>query len=463
MENYDLIVIGAGPGGYVAAIRAAQLGMKVAVAERNALGGICLNWGCIPTKTLLKSAQAYHYAQMGDFFGFTASDIKPDIGKMVARSREVADQMSRGIDFLFKKHGVTLIKGQASILKDKTVQIDGDEGAVTTVSAKNIIVATGSRPKSLPFAPVDGEKIICYYQALVPDYVPKSLAVMGSGAIGSELAFFYRSLGTDVTIIEFLDRIVPLEDDDVSAQLSRSFRKAGIKVMTSSGVKAVDISSDPCRLTVETKKGMVTVEAEKVLSAVGVQPNTEMLGLEDLGVEMDRGKVKVDKWYRTSVDGVYAIGDIIPTPALAHVASAEAVCCVEKMAGLDIEPVDYGNIPGCTYTSPEIASCGITERAANEKGIAVKIGKFPFTASGKAAAAGARDGFVKIIADASTDEVIGVHIIGENASEMIGGIVAARKLKIKASELAHTVFPHPTMSEGIMEAAGAVHDEAVHI
>ncbi|MCI2082562.1 MAG: dihydrolipoyl dehydrogenase [Bacteroidales bacterium] len=462
MEQYDIVVIGSGPGGYVAAIRAAQLGMKVAVAERNELGGICLNWGCIPTKTLLKSAQAYHYAGMGNFYGFSAGDVKPDIGKMVARSRDVAAQMSRGIEFLFKKHGITLIKGQATILPDKNVRVEGDAETVT-VAAKHIIVATGSRPKSLPFAPIDGEKIICYWQALVPDSIPKSMAVIGSGAIGSEFAFFYRMLGTEVTVIEFLDRIVPLEDDDVSAQLNRSFRKAGIKVMTSAQVKGVDTSSDMSKVTVETAKGTVVVEAEKVLSAVGVMPNTEFIGLEGLGVEMDRGKVVVDKWYKSSVDGIYAIGDIIPTPALAHVASAEAVCCVGKIAGIDVNPVDYDNIPACTYTSPEIASCGLSERKARERGIAVKTGKFPFTASGKAAAAGARDGFVKIVADAGTDEILGVHIIGENASEMIGGIVAARKFKIKASELASTIFPHPTMSEGIMEAAGAVNNEAVQI
>lgn len=462
MDSYDLLVIGAGPGGYVAAIRASQLGMKVAVAERSELGGVCLNWGCIPTKALLKSASAYHYATCGDTFGFSAENVVPDLGRMVTRSREVSAQMSRGIEFLFKKNNVTVLQGQASINEDKTVRIDG-EGPAFNVAAKNIIVATGSRPNSLPFAPIDGERIISYRQALIPDKQPKSLAVIGSGAIGSELAFFYSTIGTDVTLVEYLDRIVPLEDDEVSAQLSRSFRKAGIKVMVSAQVKSVDVTGELCKLTVETKKGTETVEAETVLSAVGVVPNTEFLGLEKLGVDMNRGKVIVDKWYKSSVDGIYAIGDIIPTQALAHVASAEGICCVGKIAGLDIEPVDYDNIPGCTYTSPEIASVGLSERKAAELGIEVKIGKFPYTASGKATAAGARDGFVKLVADAGTDVILGAHIIGENASEMIGGLVAARKLKVKASDLASTVFPHPSMSEAIMEAAEAIHNETIHI
>ena len=462
-NTFDVIVIGAGPGGYVAAIRAAQLGFRTAVAERNELGGICLNWGCIPTKALLKSAQALHYAQHGAEFGFAAESVTADLGQMVTRSRNVSAQMNAGIAYLFKKNNITVLKGSAEVLSGKRVSVEGDDGTKEYYKASHIILATGARPVSLPFAPVDGNRIISYYQALVPDSLPASLAIIGSGAIGSEFAFFYRSLGVDVTIIEFQDRVLPLEDDDVSAQVSRSFRKMGIKVMVSSQVKAVDTSGALCRLTVETRKGEETLEAEKVLSAVGVRPNTEFLGLEELGVQMERGKVVVDKFYRTNVEGVYAIGDIIPTPALAHVASAEGVCCVEAIAGLNPSPVDYGNIPACTYISPEVASVGMTERKVKELGIPYKVGKFPFTASGKATAAGERDGFIKIISREDNDEILGAHFCGANVSEMIGGMVVARRLKARAADVMHSVFPHPSMSEAIMEAAAAIHGEAIHI
>ena len=461
--KYDVIVIGAGPGGYVAAIRAAQLGFNTAVVERSELGGICLNWGCIPTKALLKSAQALHYAERGADYGFTAENVTPDLAAIVARSRGVSATMNKGVEYLFKKNKVTVIKGSGKVLAGKQVEVTPPEGPVEVHEAGHIILATGSRPAELPFAPIDGEKIWCYYQALVPETLPKSLAVIGSGAIGSEFAFFYRSLGVEVTIIEFMDRVLPIEDDDTCAQVSRSFRKMGIKVMVSSAVKSVDTSGELCRLTVETKKGEEIVEAEKVLSAVGVRPNTENLGLEALGIELNRGKVPVDKFYRTSVDGLYAIGDIIATPALAHVASSEAVCCVEAIAGLDPAPVDYDNIPGCTYITPEVASVGMTERKAKELGIDYMVGKFPFTASGKATAAGARDGFVKLVVDVPTDKVLGAHLVGDNVSEMIGGIVAARKLGITARQLAGSMFPHPTMSEALMEAAAAVHSESIHI
>lgn len=461
--KYDIIVIGAGPGGYVAAIRAAQLGFNTAVVERSELGGICLNWGCIPTKALLKSAQALHYAEHGADYGFTAESVKPDLAAIVARSRGVSATMNKGVEYLFKKNKITTIKGIAKLLPGKNVEVLTPEGAREVYEASHIILATGSHPAELPFAPVDGEKIWCYYQALMPEALPKSLAVIGSGAIGSEFAFFYRSLGVEVTIIEFMDRVLPIEDDDTSAQISRSFRKAGIKVMVSSSVKSVDTSGELCRLTVETKKGEEIVEAEKVLSAVGVRPNTDQLGLEDLGIELNRGKVPVDACYRTSAEGVYAIGDIIATPALAHVASAEAICCVEHIAGLNPAPVNYDNIPGCTYITPEVASVGMTERKAKEAGIDYKVGKFPFTASGKATAAGARDGFVKLIVDAATDKVLGAHLVGDNVSEMVGGIVAARNLGVTARQLAASMFPHPTMSEALMEAAAAVHGEAVHI
>lgn len=461
--KYDVIVIGAGPGGYVAAIRAAQLGFNTAVVERSELGGICLNWGCIPTKALLKSAQALHYAERGAEYGFTAENVQPDLAAIVARSRGVSATMNKGVEYLFKKNKVTVIKGSGKVLAGKRVEVTPLEGAVEVHEADHIILATGSRPAELPFAPIDGEKIWCYYQALVPEALPKSLAVIGSGAIGSEFAFFYRCLGVEVTIIEFMDRVLPIEDDDTCAQISRSFRKMGIKVMVSSAVQKVDTTGELCRLTVQTKKGEEIVEAEKVLSAVGVRPNTENLGLEALCIELNRGKVPVDKYYKTSVDGLYAIGDIIATPALAHVASAEAVCCVEAIAGLDPAPVNYDNIPGCTYITPEVASVGMTERKAKELGIDYMVGKFPFTASGKATAAGARDGFVKLVVDVPTDKVLGAHLVGDNVSEMIGGIVAARNLGITAKQLAGSMFPHPTMSEALMEAAAAVHNEAIHI
>lgn len=461
---FDLVVIGSGPGGYVAAIRASQLGMNTAVIERSELGGICLNWGCIPTKALLKSVQALHYAQHSADYGFAIEgEIKPDLAKIVERSRGVSANMSRGIEYLFKKNKITVIQGSGKLAGEGKIDVTAAEGSVTSVEAKNIIIATGARANSLPFAPIDGKKIISYRQALVPDALPKSLAVIGSGAIGSELAYFYRSLGTEVHLIEYLDAIVPLEDEEVSAQLSRSFRKMGMKVMVSSQVKNVDTSGELCKLTVQTKKGEEIIETEKVLSAVGVVANIENLGLEELGVAVERGKIKVDGKYMTSVQGVYAIGDVIATPALAHVASAEGISCVEQIAGLNPHPVNYSNIPGCTYTTPEIGSVGITEKAAKERGIEYKVGKFPFTASGKAAAAGDKDGFVKLIVDANSDEILGAHLIGANVTEMVSGIVVARNLGVKARDFIHSVHPHPTMSEAIMEAAAAAHGEVIHI
>lgn len=460
--KYDNIIIGSGPGGYVAAIRSAQLGFNTAVVERSELGGICLNWGCIPTKALLKSAQALHYAQHSADYGFSAENVTPDLAQIVARSRNVSATMNKGVEYLLKKNKVSVIRGTGKVLEGKRVSVDMADGGTEVFDADRIIIATGSHPAELPFAPIDGEKIWCYYQALAPQSLPKSLAVIGSGAIGTELAFFYHSLGVEVTIIEFLDRVLPIEDDDVCAQVSRSLRKAGIKVMVSSSVKSVDTTGDICRLTVETKKGEEIIEAEKVLSAVGVRPNTEGLGLEALGVQFNRGKIVVDDDYRAA-DGIYAIGDVIATPALAHVASAEAVCCVEKMAGLNPEKVNYDNIPGCTYITPEVASVGMTERKAKELGISYKVGKFPFTASGKATAAGARDGFVKLVVDEATDKVLGAHLVGEGVAEMIGGIVVARNMGVTSKRLIDSVFPHPTMSEAIMEAAAAAHNESIHI
>lgn len=461
---YDIIVIGAGPGGYVAAIRAAQLGMNCAVVERAELGGICLNWGCIPTKALLKSAQALNYAKHSAEYGFDIEgEIKPDISKIVARSRGVAAGMSKGIEYLFKKNKITVISGTGKIPQAGKVEVTQPDGSVTTLDTKNIIIATGSRANSLPFAPIDGERIISYRQALVPDKIPASLVVIGSGAIGSEFAYFYRSLGTEVTLIEYLDNIVPLEDEEISAQLSRSFRKMGMKVMVSARVNGVTATENGCKIEVITKKGTEFIEAEKVLSAVGVIANIENIGLENCGVEIERGKIKVDSHYSTNIPGIYAIGDVIATPALAHIASAEAICCVEKIANMNPTPLDYTNFPGCTYTSPEIASAGYTEKAAKEAGINYKIGKFPFTASGKAAASGEKDGFVKLVIDADSDIVLGAHFIGANVTEMISGIVVARKLGVKAKDIIHSIHPHPTMSEAIMEAAAAAHGEVIHL
>ncbi|OFX81566.1 MAG: dihydrolipoyl dehydrogenase [Bacteroidetes bacterium GWE2_40_15] len=461
---YDLIVIGSGPGGYVAAIRASQLGLNTVVIEKSELGGVCLNWGCIPTKALLKSVQALHYAQNHNDYGFDiVGEIKPDLNKIVERSRNVANGMSRGIDFLFKKNKVSVLNGTGKILSPNKVEVISNDGSVTVVEAKNIIIATGARANSLPFAPIDGNKIISYRQAMVPETLPKSLAVIGSGAIGSEFAYFYRSLGVEVFLIEYLSNIVPLEDDEVSAQLSRSFRKMGIKVLTSAQVKGVDVSGEMCVITVETKKGEEKIEVERVLSAVGVVANIENIGLEENGVITERGKIKVDSYYATNVKGIYAIGDVLATPALAHIASAEAICCVEKIAGIDVKPLDYTNFPGCTYTSPEIASTGLTERAVKESGIAYKIGKFPFTASGKASAAGERDGFVKLIIDSESDKILGAHLIGANVTEMLSGVVVARGLGATAKDIMHSIHPHPTMSEAIMEAAAAAHDEVIHI
>lgn len=480
MENiYDVIVVGAGPGGYVAAIRASQLGFKTAVVERAELGGVCLNWGCIPTKALLKSAQVLNYTKhLGDY-GVVLQDKEgnavepdavsawPDIKKIVERERGVSATMSKGIEYLFKKNKITVIKGEAFLPEVGKVEVTFTEGenagAKEIFEAGHIILATGARPNSLPFAPIDGNKIISYRQALIPESLPKSMAVIGSGAIGSELAFFYRSMGVEVYLIEYMDQIVPLEDADVAAQLSRSFRKMGIKVMVSSGVKGIDTTGDGCRLTVETKKGVEEIVVDKVLSAVGVVPNTENLGLESLGIELNRGKVPVDEFYRTKVSGLYAIGDIIATPALAHVASAEGIAAVEKIAGLDVIPLDYTNIPGATYTSPEIASVGMTEKKVKEAGIAYKVGKFPFTASGKATTAGEKDGFVKLIIDEQTDKILGAHMIGANVTEMLSGIVLARNIGATAKDIIKSIHPHPTMSEAIMEAAAAAHNEAVHI
>lgn len=462
--NYDLIVIGSGPGGYVAAIRASQLGMKVGVVEKSELGGICLNWGCIPTKSLLKSGQVFNYVKHAADYGISIDgEAKADFEKMIQRSRGVADGMSKGIQFLFKKNKIDHIQGFGKLKDNQTIEVTDNDGKVQDVQAKHIILATGARSKELPNLKQDGKKIIGYREAMTLPKQPESMIVVGSGAIGSEFANFYNSIGTKVTLVEFLPNVVPNEDVEVSKQLGRSFKKAGIKVMVGSSVESVDTKGDKCKVIIKTKKGEETHEADIVLSAVGVTPNLENIGIEELGIELEKGKVKVDDYYKTNIDGVYAIGDIVHGPALAHVASAEGITCVEKIAGLNPEPVNYGNIPACTYTTPEVASVGLTEDAAKEAGYEIKVGKFPFTASGKASAAGEKDGFVKLIFDEKYGELLGAHLIGANVTEMIAELVVAKKLETTGHEIIKSIHPHPTMSEAIMEAAAAAYDEVIHI
>jgi dihydrolipoamide dehydrogenase len=451
---FDILVIGSGPGGYVAAVRAAQLGFRTAVVERAELGGVCLNWGCIPTKALLRSAQMLQDARQAGNYGIRiAGSAEPDIAAIVARSRAVAAGMNKGVDFLLRKHNVTVIAGTAALQAAHSVEVTASDGGKQTITATHIIIATGARARSLPFAPIDGKKIIGYREALTPEEIPASLAVIGSGAIGCELAYFYRCMGAEVTLIEYLDAIAPLEDADTSAQLSRSFRKAGIKTLTAAQVTAVDTLGEGCTLRLQTKRGEETLTVGKVLSAVGVAANTEGLGLEHCGVATAQGRIQVDEHYRTNVEGIYAIGDVIATPALAHVASAEATVCVEHIAGLSPEPVDYDNIPACLYTTPEVASVGLTEHAAREQGYDLRIGKSFYTASGKAAADGDRDGFVKLLFDAATDRLLGAHLVGNHVTELIAGLVTARRLGVRSKDLLRSIPPHPSMSEAIAEAA----------
>jgi dihydrolipoamide dehydrogenase len=462
--NYDLIVIGSGPGGYVAAIRASQLGLKTAIIERESLGGICLNWGCIPTKALIKSAEVFEYINHAAEYGITVGESSVDFDAMVKRSRGVADGMSKGVQFLMRKNKIDVVMGTGKLKSKGVVTVTNANGESQELNAKHIIIATGGRSRELPNLKQDGTKVIGYRQAMVLPKKPASMIVVGSGAIGIEFAYVYNAIGTKVTVVEFLDNIVPLEDEEVSKQLARTLKKQGINIMLSSNVESVDSSGELCKVQVKTAAGVETLEAEIVLSAVGISTNIDGIGLEENGVQTDRGKVVVDDYYRTNVEGVYAIGDIVKGQALAHVASAEGIICVEKIAGQNPHPLDYNNIPGCTYCSPEVASVGYTEKAAIAAGYTdLKIGKFPFSASGKASAAGAKDGFVKLIFDGKYGEFLGAHMIGHNVTEMIAECVSARKLEATGHEIIKTVHPHPTMSEAIMEAAAAAYGEVIHL
>jgi dihydrolipoamide dehydrogenase len=461
--NYDVVVIGSGPGGYVTAIRASQLGMKTAIIEKESLGGICLNWGCIPTKALLKSAQVFEYIQHASDYGITVSDAKADFDAVVKRSRGVADGMSKGIQFLMKKNKIDVIMGYGKVKAGKKVEVTDADGKISEISANHIILATGARARQLPNVPIDGEMVIEYRKAMSLDKQPKSMVVIGSGAIGVEFAYFYSTMGTKVTIVEFMPNIVPVEDTDVSKELEKIYKKKGIDILTNSSVEKVEKSGSGAKVTVKTASGEQIIECDVVLSAAGVMTNLENIGLEDVGIATDKGKVMVDDFYRTNIPGYYAIGDIVKGPSLAHVASAEGIICVEKIAGMHVEALDYGNIPGCTYCAPEIASVGMTERAAKEAGIEIKVGKFPFSASGKASAAGAKEGFVKVIFDAKYGEFLGAHMIGANVTEMIAEIVVARKLETTGHEILKAVHPHPTMSEAVMEATAAAYGEVIHL
>jgi len=463
MSKYDIIVLGSGPGGYVTAIRASQLGFKTAIIEKESLGGVCLNWGCIPTKALLKSAQVFDYLNHAEDYGLKLENPDKDFGAVVKRSRDVAEGMSKGVQFLMKKNKIDVIKGYGKLKAGKKVVVTDENDKTSEVEADHIIVATGARSRELPSLKQDGKKVIGYREAMTLKEQPKSMIVVGSGAIGVEFAHFYNAMGTEVTIVEFLPNLVPLEDEEVSKQFERSVKKAGIKVMTNSSVESVDTSGKTIKAKVKTKKGEETLEADIVLSAVGIKTNIENIGLEELNIKTDKDKIVVNEWYQTNVSGIYAIGDVVAGPALAHVASAEGITCVEKIAGMNVEAIDYGNIPGCTYATPEIASVGLTEKQAKEAGYELKVGKFPFSASGKAKAAGTPDGFVKVIFDAKYGEWLGCHMIGAGVTDMIAEAVLGRKLETTGHEVLKTIHPHPTMSEAVMEAVAAAYDEVIHL
>ncbi len=464
--KYDLIVVGSGPGGYVAAIRASQLGLKTAVVERESLGGICLNWGCIPTKALLKSAQVFDYINHAEDYGIKAAEAQVDFTAVVKRSRGVADKMSKGVQFLMKKNKIDILMGNGCLKKNKTVEVTDSKGKVTAHTAEHIILATGGRARELPSIQMDGKKVIGYREAMTLPEMPKKMIVVGSGAIGVEFAYFYNAMGTEVTIVEYLDEILPREDKDVSKEMKKIFKKSGIKIMTGSAVQSVKTAANGCSVLVKNNKTSKeeSLDCDVVLSAVGVSPNTSNIGLEEVGVKMNQhGLIEVDEYYNTSVKGIYAIGDILPTQALAHVASAEGIICVEKIAGHHPQPIDYNNIPGCTYCYPEVASVGYTEQQAKDAGYELRVGKFPFSASGKASAAGANQGFVKVIFDKKYGEFLGAHMVGANVTEMIAEVVAARNLETTGHEIIKSVHPHPTMSEAVMEAAAAAYDDVIHL
>ena len=461
--KYDIIVLGSGPGGYVTAIRASQLGFKVAIIEKENLGGVCLNWGCIPTKALLKSAQVFDYLKHAADYGLTVTEFDKDFGAVVNRSRSVADGMSKGVQFLMKKNKIDVIEGFGKLKAGKKLDVTAADAKVTEYSADHIIIATGARSRELPNLPQDGVKVIGYRQAMTLKNQPKSMIIVGSGAIGVEFAHFYNAMGTDVTIVEFMPNVVPVEDEDISKQMERSMKKAGIKIMTSSSVERIDATGSGVKAFVKTAKGEEVLEAEILLSAAGIKTNIENIGLEDVGIAVDRDKILVNLFNQTNIPGYYAIGDVTPGQALAHVASAEGINCVEKIAGLHVDPIDYGNVPGCTYATPEIASVGLTEKQAREKGYELKIGKFPFSASGKAKAAGTPDGFVKVIFDAKYGEWLGCHMIGAGVTDMIAEAVVARKLETTGHEILKSIHPHPTMSEAVMEAVADAYGEVIHL
>jgi dihydrolipoamide dehydrogenase len=461
--KFDIAIIGSGPGGYVAAIRASQLGKKVAIIERENLGGICLNWGCIPTKALLKSAQVFDYINHSDDYGISIKDAKVDFDGMVKRSRGVADGMSKGIAFLMKKNKIEVINGTGKLAGKGKINVTDDKGKSSTVEADHIILATGARSRELPNIPIDGKNVVGYRDAMVLPKQPKEMIVIGSGAIGMEFAYFYSTIGTKVTIVEFMDRILPVEDADVSKTMMMNYKKKGIEIMTNSSVEKVESKGGKSTVTIKTKKGTETKECDIVLSAAGVQTNLENLGLEEMGIKHDKGKIVVDDFYKTTAPGVYAIGDIVPGPALAHVASAEGIICVEAICGHQPQALNYGNIPGCTYTHPEVASVGLTEEQAKEKGYELRVGKFPFSASGKASASGHKDGFVKVIFDKKYGEWLGCHMMGEGVTDMIAEAVVARNLETTGMEVLKSVHPHPTMSEAVMEAVAQAYEECIHL
>jgi len=458
MTKYDLIIIGSGPGGYVTAIRASQLGFKTALVEKESLGGICLNWGCIPTKALLKSAQVFEYLNHANDYGLNIKGFSSDFKAIISRSRNIAEGMSKGVKFLMKKNKIDVINGYGKIKPDKIVDVDGIE-----YKADHIVIATGARSRVLPAIPQDGKKIFGYREAMNLPKQPKKLIIVGSGAIGVEFAYFYNSLGTKVTIVEYLPNLVPLEDHEISKELEKSFKKRGINVMTSSEVTSISTKGKGVKVVIKTSKGEETLEADTLLSATGIKSNIEGIGLEKVGIAVDKDKILVNSYYQTNIPGYYAIGDIVPGPALAHVASAEGILCVEKIAGHDVTPIDYGNIPGCTYCSPEISSVGLTEKQAIDQGFDVKIGKFPFSASGKASASGHKDGFVKVIFDSKYGQWLGCHMIGAGVTDLIAEAVLGRKLETTGHDVLKTIHPHPTMSEAIMEAVADAYDEVIHL